>query len=153
MRYFENKFTLLAKLVLSLVFSAQAQDKNIFTVKNIAIDGYDPVAYFKAGKAVEGSSSILSRRGGVIYNFSTTKNKALFDKTPDKYLPVYGGYCAYAMGVDGSKVKIDPETFKIVDDKLYLFYNFVFTNTLPKWNHDESNLKKKADSYWKELTN
>ncbi|MEQ9146669.1 MAG: YHS domain protein, partial [Cytophagales bacterium] len=57
-------------------------------------------------------------------------------------------WCAYAMGVDGSRVKIDPKTFKIVNGELYLFYNFNFTNTLKKWNENENELKAKADSFY-----
>ena len=51
------------------------------------------------------------------------------------------------------KVEIDPETFKVLDGKLYLFYNAYFNNTLPKWNKDETNLKAKADKNWKSITN
>ena len=75
----------------------------------------------------------------------------MFDENPTRFLPQYGGWCAYAMGDSGEKVKIDPETFKIIDGKLYLFYNFYFTNTLTKWNRDESNLKQKADQNWKKV--
>lgn len=71
--------------------------------------------------------------------------------SPEKYEPEYGGWCAYAMGESGEKVKIDPETFKIVNGKLYLFYNFFFNNTLKDWNIDEKHLKLKADKNWKML--
>ncbi len=65
------------------------------------------------------------------------------------YEPQYGGWCAYAMGNSGEKVEVDPETYKIVDGKLYLFYNKYFTNTLKSWNKDEAKLKSKADESWK----
>ena len=79
------------------------------------------------------------------YNFSSQANKDLFLKNPASYEPQYGGWCAYAMGYSGEKVEINPETFKILDGKLYLFYNAFFNNTLKSWNKDEVNLKKKAD--------
>ncbi len=117
----------------------------------VALQGYDPVAYFSQKKAVKGKSSITSTYEGVVYNFSTQANKDAFVKTPANYEPQYGGWCAYAMGSSGEKVEIDPETFKIVDGKLYLFYNAYFNNTLKSWNKDETNLKKKADSNWKKF--
>lgn len=119
--------------------------------KNVAIQGYDPVSYFMDSKPIAGDNKITTEYNGVTYRFKSNKNRDLFMKAPMKYEPQYGGWCAYAMGVDGSKVKIDPETFKILDDKLYLFYNFYFTNTLPKWNDDEIGLKAKADEYWDKL--
>jgi hypothetical protein len=57
------------------------------------------------------------------------------------------------MGKNGEKVEVNPETYKIVGGKLYLFYNRLFNNTLPDWNEDETNLKKKADSSWKRIYN
>ena len=63
-----------------------------------------------------------------------------FASNPAKYEPQYGGWCAYAMGHDGSKVEVDPETFKIINGKLFLFYNRFFNNTLKTWNQDESKL-------------
>ena len=83
-----------------------------------------------------------------MYNFSTDTNKATFIKNPSGYEPQYGGWCAFAMGDYGEKVQIDPETFKIVDGKLYLFYNQFFNNTLKGWNKNEIGLKKKADANW-----
>lgn len=71
--------------------------------------------------------------------------------SPEKYEPAYGGWCAYAMGETGEKVKIDPETYKIVDGKLFLFYNFWGNNTLEDWNENEKSLKSKADQNWKKI--
>lgn len=118
--------------------------------KGLAIQGYDPVAYFTENQAVEGSEKIKHTEKGVTYYFSSAKNKQLFIKDPKQYEPQYGGYCAYAMA-DGDKVRVDPETFKVIDGKLYLFYNFRFTNTLKSWNKDESNLLPKANTEWSKI--
>ena len=121
--------------------------------KKVAIQGYDPVAYFVQKKAVKGKSTLLSTYDGVVYYFSSQANKDLFLKNPSSYEPQYGGWCAFAMGDYGEKVEINPETFKIIDGKLYLFYNAFFNNTLKSWNKDETNLKKKADTNWKKIYN
>jgi len=114
----------------------------------IAIDGRDPVAYFVMGKAVEGKKEYSYSIDGATYYFSSPQNRDLFKAMPAKYQPQYGGWCAYAMGAKGEKVEVDPETFKIVDGKLYLFYNKYFNNTLKSWNKDEAGLKMKADANW-----
>lgn len=136
-------------------FTATAQDlsatrKKQFNLNDdkVAIKGYDPVAYFNAGGAVKGSKDLAVYHQGVIYYFSTAGNKEEFKKHPARYEPEYGGWCAYAMGAKGDKVSIDPETFKILNGKLYLFYNRNFNNTLKSWNKDESSLKTKADANW-----
>ena len=121
--------------------------------KKVAIQGYDPVAYFVQKKAVKGKSTLASTYDGVVYYFSSQANKDLFLKNPSSYEPQYGGWCAFAMGDYGEKVEINPETFKIIDGKLYLFYNAFFNNTLKSWNKDETNLKKKADTNWKKIYN
>ena len=121
--------------------------------KKVAIQGYDPVAYFVQKKAVKGKSTLASTHDGVVYYFSSQANKDLFLKNPSSYEPQYGGWCAFAMGDYGEKVEINPETFKIIDGKLYLFYNAFFNNTLKSWNKDETNLKKKADTNWKKIYN
>jgi len=82
------------------------------------------------------------------YRFASAANRDLFKASPARYQPQYGGWCAYAMGAKGEKVEVDPETFKIVDGKLYLFYNKFFNNTLKSWNKDEAGLKTKADVNW-----
>jgi hypothetical protein len=115
---------------------------------SVAIQGYDPVAYFTQNKAVKGSKDIALFHEGITYYFASTQNKELFKANPGKYEPQYGGWCAYAMGASGEKVEIDPETFKITNGKLYLFYHSWVNNTLTKWNKDESNLRPKADASW-----
>ena len=136
-------------------FSAAAQDitttrKKNFNLNddNIAIRGYDPVAYFKTGSAQKGTRDLALSYQGVVYYFATAENKEEFKKHPSKYEPEYGGWCAYAMGAKGDKVSIDPGTFKILNGKLYLFYNRNFNNTLKSWNKDEAGLKGKADANW-----
>ncbi len=114
---------------------------------NLALQGYDPVSYF-AGKPLKGKKTHLLKYKSVLYNFSSQTNLEKFKIDPSKYEPVYGGWCAYAMGDNGEKVEVDPETYKIINGKLYLFYNAFFNNTLNDWNKNEQNLKKKADINW-----
>ena len=117
--------------------------------KGVAIEGYDPVAYFKQNKAVEGKREFAIFHQGATYYFASAENKELFKNDPAKYEPAYGGWCAYAMGAKGEKVEVDPETFKITNGRLFLFYNKFFNNTLKDWNKDENNLVSKADENWK----
>jgi len=143
-------------LVSMISFSGTAQDAKTRTKEfnlddEVAISGYDPVAYFRSNKAIKGKKDQSVYHQGVIYYFSSVENKEEFKKKPSKYEPEYGGWCAYAMGAKGEKVSIDPETFKIINGKLYLFYNSFFNNTLKSWNKDESGLKTKADVNWKKI--
>ena len=144
--------TLIIIFCLIINFGIQAQEasqrqKTFNTKKNVAIEGYDPVSYFKEGPE-EGNSSLQFTYEGIIYYFSHSENLALFKTNPKMYEPQYGGWCAYAMGETGEKVKIDPETYKIKDGKLYLFYNFWGINTLESWNENEDFLMKKANQNW-----
>lgn len=141
-------------LVSASTFSQSAKRLSQFNLeKKVAIQGYDPVSYFTQKKAIKGKTTFSYTYEGVIYNFSSQANKDLFIKNPASYEPQYGGWCAYAMGETAEKVAIDPSTFKIIDNKLYLFYNAFFNNTLKTWNKDESGLKKKADASWKKFLN
>lgn len=152
-----KKSILILFVVLSSTVSfAQTAAKRTqeFNLENkVAIQGYDPVAYFTQKKAVKGKSALAATYEGVTYYFSSQSNKDAFLKNPTSFEPQYGGWCSYAMGANGEKVEIDPETFKIVDGKLNLFYNAYFNNTLKSWNKDEVNLKKKADANWKKFIN
>ena len=138
-------------------FSLFAQDATVVRRKNfnlengIAIQGYDPVAYFMQNKAVKGNNNISVFYEGATYYFTSAENKQEFKKDPAKYEPQYGGWCAFAMGKKGEKVEIDPGTFKIIDGKLYLYYNKYLNNTLNSWNKEEINLKSKADANWQKI--
>jgi YHS domain-containing protein len=118
--------------------------------KGVAIQGYDPVSFYEGDKPLEGKKSISFSYNGAVYFFSNSKNLQTFKNNPAKYEPAYGGWCAYAMGAKGEKVEIDPETYKIINGKLYLFYNRFLNNTLNLWNKDEASLKPKADRYWQQ---
>ena len=147
---------LVAAVLVSTAALAQTAGKRTahFNLEQkVAIQEYDPVAYFKQNKAVKGKKEIAASYEGVTYYFANKAYKELFVKNPAAYEPQYGGWCAFAMGSYGEKVEINPETFKITDGKLYLFYNAFFNNTLKDWNKDEANLKRKADATWKKTVN
>ncbi len=124
--------------------------KHFNVKKAVAIEGYDPVSYF-AGRPAQGKPEYTFTYKGIMYHFDNQQNLNKFKATPDAFEPAYGGWCAYAMGVTGEKVKINPHTYKILDNKLFLFYNFKGTNTLTDWNKDEKKLKVSADQYWKKI--
>ena len=132
----------------------QAQDNSTLRTKHynldngVALSGYDAVAYIQQNKAVKGNKAFAINYEGVTYYFANAAYRDEFKKNPATYEPQYGGWCAYAMGKKGEKVSIDPGTFKVVNGKLYLFYNKYFNNTLTNWNKDEANLKTKADVNW-----
>ncbi len=140
--------------VISLVHGfAQADALRLthFNVKkNLAIDGYDPVSYFD-GTPTEGEEGKKVTHKGIIYQFISQANLNKFKANPDRYEPAYGGWCAYAMGETGEKVKVDPETYKILEGKLYLFYNFWGNNTLTDWNRSDKKLKTSADNSWTKI--
>ncbi len=153
-----NRISVLFLLTLFSAASSFAQDmtarkKHFNLEESVAIQGYDPVAYFKQNKAVKGKKELAVVEAGVIYFFSSAESRELFKMTPAKYEPAYGGWCAYAMGAKGDKVAIDPGTFKIINNKLYLFYNKFFNNTLKDWNKDEAHLKTRADASWQKIIN
>lgn len=119
--------------------------------QGVAIEGYDPVAYFD-GKPAKGDASLTAKHNGVTYRFANEANRKKFEAAPDQYVPAYGGWCAYAM-VDGDKVEVDPETFKIVDGRLFLYYNGFLGNTLKKWNKgNEAEQTGKADANWEKAS-
>ena len=144
----------LVLMILFAGFSVQSQNQNrqqAFNVRdNLALEGYDPVSYFN-GAPLEGDKQYSYSFKGILYYFADSKNRATFIKAPESFEPAYGGWCAFAMGESGEQVKIDPETFKIIDGRLYLFYNFWGNNTLSRWNKNEKNLKINADKNWTKI--
>ena len=138
-------FAIAATLITSVSIAQVATRTKHFNLeKGLALQGYDPVAYFISNKAKKGNQQFSSIVDGITYFFSSASNRDLFNKNPKAYEPQYGGWCAYAMGATNEKVEIDPETFKIKDGKLFVFYHSWVNNTLTKWNKDEANLYAKA---------
>jgi YHS domain-containing protein len=133
----------------------QARDVKHFNLdkKGLALEGYDPVAYFEVGggKPKKGVETITATHDGVTYRFATEANKALFLKDPSKFEPQYGGWCAYAIP-DKKKVEVDPESFVVREGKLYLFYKGLFNDTRAKWTKDPADFVKRGDAAWKEIT-
>lgn len=139
-----------------IAFEISAQPEKLrkthFNLENtLAIDGYDPVAYFNKSKALEGKKEFALTYLGIPYYFSSSENRDLFNSNPGKYEPQYGGWCAFAMGNSGEKVEVNPETFKVLNGKLYLFYNKFFNNTLNSWNKNEGGLTMQADEHWSNI--
>lgn len=138
-----------AILFASLLFFQSLGNANL-SKNGIALSGYDAVAYFKS-EPIEGSTEYQSKFEGATYLFSSSANKETFDSSPKKYVPAYGGWCAYAMGLGPDKVKINPNRYKILEGKLYLFYDFKGTDTFVLWENDEEALKQSADKNWKKI--
>jgi YHS domain-containing protein len=113
----------------------------------LAIRGTDPVAYFTAGRPVQGSSQFEYEWNGATWRFSSAQNRALFASNPDAYAPQYGGYCAKAVS-EGNLAAIDPNAWRIVDGKLYLNYS---AEVQQQWLQDIPGNIAKADANWPEI--
>ncbi|SFV56338.1 hypothetical protein MNB_SUP05-5-480 [hydrothermal vent metagenome] len=110
-----------------------------------AVQGYDPVSYFTENKAVKGKETFQLEYKGNIVLFKNQENLELFQKTPQKYAPQYGGYCAWRMAQDGKGVYGDPTLWKIVDKKLYFNYD---KEIQERWLKNIPDFIKKADDFW-----
>ena len=130
-------------ILLTCIGGAVAAENNL-TFQGIAIQGYDPVAYFTDNKAVPGNPEITASYDGAIYQFASGGNNAAFESNPGKYAPQYGGYCAYGAS-QGYNASIEPEQFTIAGGKLYLNYN---ADVRKRWNQDRGSYISKADAYW-----
>lgn len=85
----------------------------------VAIQGYDPVAYFTEGRPIKGSAEFSYIWNEAEWHFTSSKNRELFAGDPEKYAPNHSGFCAISMPV-GRFAGVNPEKFKIVDGNLYL---------------------------------
>ncbi|MCM5661903.1 YHS domain-containing (seleno)protein [Galbibacter mesophilus] len=138
----------LTYILLFFVFSSKAQFNE---QKGAVAEGFDVVSYFQ-GKPKKGTSALKVTYADAEFRFSSEENLKAFKNNPKKYIPQYGGYCAYAMA-DGKKVKVNPNTFEIREDKLYLFYNSWGNNTLELWEEEGAEaLRKNADANWQKIT-
>jgi len=147
--------TLLIIAITSIALTSRAQSDTfrarVFNVNDrLALEGFDPVSYFH-GRPREGDEGIHFTYKNIRYLFTSISNLNAFKSDPEKYEPAYGGWCAFAMGESGEQVKVDPETFKIIEGRLFLFYNFWGNNTLEDWNENERTLKKAADENWRKI--
>ena len=137
--------TMLALVLALIAFNASAADPiNTTFFGNIAIEGYDPVAYFQQNQAVEGSKKFQHEWQGAKWNFSSAENRDLFAANPEKFAPQYGGYCAYAVS-QNTTAGIDPDQFTILDGKLYLNYN---AKIQKKWEQNRAAYIEQADKNW-----
>lgn len=117
----------------------QNLDKN-----GVAIQGYDPVAFFTQNKPVLGNSQFQSSYKGAKYYFASAEDKATFDANPDKYVPQFGGFCAYGVS-RGHLAPIKVEAFQIVNGRLLLQYDL---DVKSDFNKDQSGNLTKADQNW-----
>lgn len=142
----KNLLLSLAALLLVCTFSFGGPLNTSF-FGDLALHGYDPVAYHTEGKPVEGSKEFTAEHGGGTYRFSSASNRDVFAANPDKYLPAYGGYCAWAMA-EGKKADVNPKNWKIVAGKLYLNFN---SDVQEKWEADVPGFITKANARYRGL--
>lgn len=142
----------LALVLSSVVF---AQDKMAYNIdnSNIALQGYSPVSYLDLRLAQKGNKTFKSEHNKVIYYFTSAEQKTTFDKNPRKYLPQYGGFCAFGCYA-GAKFRVDPNKFIVEDGKYYLYLNNVELDAKQLWlaENNHSKLKGVADKNWKNLS-
>ena len=154
----DSILTLLPKLmafVLTLIMSTtlSAEKLNIDDAQ-LALEGYDPVSYFSE-QPKKGYAALKISHQDVVYYFENEENRLTFSENPEKYVPAYGGWCAWAM-LDGDKVEVDPLSYKIINGKNHLYYNGFWGDTLAKWNkksgkEGEQSLIDVADKEWAEI--
>jgi YHS domain-containing protein len=139
-----KSFTTILLITISTTFIAQEHNLK----KGYVAEGYDVVSYF-SNTAEKGDTAYTAAFEGVKFKFVSQQNLETFKSAPNKYIPAYGGFCAYALGTKGERVAINPETFEIRAGKLYLFYNAWGTNTFKMWQEEGAEqLKEKADKNW-----
>lgn len=110
----------------------------------LALHGYDPVAYFTEGAPVRGQHAYTVVHEGAAYRFASAEHQRLFEAAPARYLPQYGGYCAYGVAL-GKKFDGDPRLWLIHDDRLYLNLN---PEIVAAFEKDVRGNLRKADQKW-----
>ncbi|MEP6637646.1 MAG: YHS domain-containing (seleno)protein, partial [Acidobacteriota bacterium] len=144
-----RRFTKLACMLVlgvGLVARAHAQSKRLLNLdkSGVAVQGYDPVAFFTDGKPVKGNWQFTSSLKGATYYFASAEHKAAFDKEPAKYEPQFGGYCAYGLSKN-KLVPIEVDDFQVVNGRLLLQYD---KGIRDKFNKDTQGNLKLADANW-----
>ncbi|ELB2812700.1 hypothetical protein QNE88_004726 [Vibrio alginolyticus] len=140
-----SRLAAMAGLAGSLFFSSLSFASAINLGENdVAIHGYDPVAYFVNNKPVEGLAKYTATHEGAIYRFSSADNRDMFKANADKFAPQFGGYCAMGVALN-KKLDIDPSAFYIKGDKLYFNLN---KTVQKKWLEDVPGNIKTANRIW-----
>jgi YHS domain-containing protein len=138
-------FALAFVAVAGVVTPAQAAEPATFTVRgNLAVGGYDPVAYFTVGAPVQGKAEFALTYQDAVYHFSSAANRDAFRASPARYAPQYGGYCAYAVS-QNKLAPGRPQHWAVVDGKLFLNFSAGVQKT---WNKDRVGYIAKANSFW-----
>jgi YHS domain-containing protein len=143
-----NRFFSLLTLVALSLSSAAALAGDFFETDGVALHGYDPVAYFVAAEPQKGQSQYSYEYKGSKFYFANEANKRAFMKSPEKYAPQFGGYCAYGTA-QGYKVTTEPDAFAVVKDKLYLNYN---KKVQEIWQQDVPGNIERAEKNWPEVS-
>lgn len=141
---------ILAALVLSAFAGPSLADGDpVYTGRfsNVAVEGFDPVAYFKLAEPTKGSKDFSTDYMGAEFRFSSQANLETFLASPETYAPQYGGYCAWAVS-QGYTAKGDAHNWKIVDGKLYLNYN---RSVQQKWEKDIDGFVEAANENWPKI--
>jgi hypothetical protein len=128
---------------------AGAVAQSVYVANGLAIEGYDPVAYFNEAAPRRGEPHIATQWDGARWQFATTANRDLFVANPDAYAPQYGGYCAWAVS-QGYTAPIDPDAWRVVDGKLYLNAS---RSIQRRWEADIPGFITLADAAWPGLSN
>lgn len=144
-----RRFILVSLLALFTAAASFAADKSLLNLdrEGLAIQGYDPVAFFTVKAPIKGSPEFVSQFHGATYRFHSAKNKAAFDADPAKYEPRFGGFCAFGVS-KGKLVEIDVNAFQIVDGTLLLQYS---PGVRDEFNQDSAGNLKKAEANWPKL--
>lgn len=141
-----KQFVLVSSLTL---YSIALFSQEIFVTDNVAVRGYDVVAYFKQQKPVEGNDKYQYEWSGATWKFSSAENLEAFKQNPESFAPQFGGYCAYGISDgDGHKSPTSPDAFTIVDGKLYLNYNLKVREL---WKNNQPERILTGVKNWKKL--
>jgi YHS domain-containing protein len=136
--------TILIILCLSAGMAAQSQKPEVFSTDEGAIAGYDPVAFFKESKPVLGKKELVFSWNGADWHFVSPENLETFRTNPEQYAPQFGGWCVYGTAA-GHKSPTVPETWAIIDHKLYFNYN---TAVQKLFNKNQKGLIEQANKNW-----
>ena len=112
---------------------------------NVAIEGFDTVAYFTMGRPMKGDPEFTYSWNGATWQFAAAEHRDLFAEDPERYAPQFGGFCSMALA-HGQIAEVDPEVWTIVDGKLYLNFN---KSVGEKFRQNLKENIEKADENWR----